>query len=1234
MTDSVDALVQAVRERRLIIFCGAGVSMLAPSCSPSWWEIYAAAAQCLGDRLREGFPQLGASVDMAALLEPLANQHLADLVASRFAGPTFSSLLAVVDVADANENHRAIAALASCGGLRAVVTTNFDTLIERAAAVRGVRMAVAAPGVAAQPGPGDACVLIKLHGTTVDAQRMIETSEHKAREASPTLRQAWVDTLDGADVLVLGYSGADLNFGAAHSFFEDVLGAGARIWWFHRPGREPTLPDRVGQRVTLVAADLPDPLRPMLIALGEPDFPMPLSGRDAHAALARAMDAWSRQPHIGRWSAATFFLALCERSGDAARPLRDALMLVAREQVARFPPGATFNLDDIAAAGFFSAAGAEELSRLEVNGAVALLETALNIFGSVGAAFGPGSLSYDERQCNLANVWNNLAHARLLGGGLAPASAAFQKALQHALLGGDPGGFLIALTNILHYGFELNDVRRCMRLAESALQLADRIGATQSSIELRLLLGCYACDRNELWSADEWLREAHRRAVAVGDEVHKAMAEIQLGECALRSGQLADGLALIAAAVAGHGDAAFLFRPTEEVRRHLVVLGIEQPKPYSITLAADQIPAFVTRINDARQAARAAGALPWRGAHCSVSSSASVGDDDRLMLFQLGVLEFDGDADAAIELGLHLAESMLDQGQHFDAGWAARNALLRPGLPVAARARARGALAEVAAALGRIGEASRDFEAAAEDHAHAGKAMPAAMAAAGMWFFIQCDDGATALRWAGHAVAGMAGQAMPPQAVRAELARIDSWGEPMAAVAATLRAGLAASGPLPPLEAAPAAAEPYRMFRGATAMPVPSDPAVAHVLAAAEGALQTGQSEQARDLVDGLAGRGVLPEQQGAAALVLQLLACAPGSSVEQLEAFADAQHARLLATLSFGALAQLETAMLWALLKYHGATTRAATRLARHGWLADMAEDPVARARLQAWDALRSSLSGQPVMHTARCRNALRAAHYFGLPERELGDALAGKPVAALAKPAATPDPVSKALRDLAAGYAASTDAAAADAVLAEAVRNARRTRHLSRDLLARMRGGRAGWALKLQRFDEAQSLYRRTQRSFRVLGRIDDALTAMAGEARACSRAGQYDAAVKLFQQALGEAGAGAMRFNLMLGLGAAHLLQGAERANPADLALLGLAVGVFRQAVEVTSIDSRERSLARLAWARALGEQGAQLSALDMFDQAVAEMAHHGDPRAKLLLENRDLLVDGQWRVLSLF
>ena len=214
------------------------------------------------------------------------------------------------------------------------------------------------------------------------------------------------------------------------------------------------------------------------------------------------------------------------------------------------------------------------------------------------------------------------------------------------------------------------------------------------------------------------------------------------------------------------------------------------------------------------------------------------------------------------------------------------------------------------------------------------------------------------------------------------------------------------------------------------------------------------------------------------------------------------------------------------------------------YGWLADLAEDPVARASLQAWDALRLSLTGQSALHTPRSRQRLAGGALLRPARRGARRGRLRSPTAGVANL----DAAGSGFGGAACArrrFAGSTDAATADAVLAEAVRSLRRARHLNRDLLARMRGDRAVWALRQKRFDEAQALHRRAQRSFRVLGRIDEALNAMAGEARASSRAGQYDAAVALFEQALGEAGAGAIRFNLMLGLGAAHLLQGTERS-----------------------------------------------------------------------------------------
>ena len=173
------------------------------------------------------FPEITAEIDLDALLKPLQTQQLADLVVSQFAGGTFVQNLQVVDIADPNENHALIVALAAQGYVRGVITTNWDTLLERTAAIRGMSFAVAGPAMQAQRPTASSPPLVKLHGSAVDALRLIETSTHKAREIDPRLATSWHMIVAGADLLVLGYSGADLNFGAARAFFEDFLASGA-----------------------------------------------------------------------------------------------------------------------------------------------------------------------------------------------------------------------------------------------------------------------------------------------------------------------------------------------------------------------------------------------------------------------------------------------------------------------------------------------------------------------------------------------------------------------------------------------------------------------------------------------------------------------------------------------------------------------------------------------------------------------------------------------------------------------------------------------------------------------------------------------------------------------------------------------------------------------------------------------------------------------------------------------
>lgn len=1228
------SLIQAVREQRLVVFCGAGVSMLAPSCSPSWWEIYVAAAQALADRLLDGFPHLAPELRMDELLAPLTTQQLADLVFSRFAGQTFSELLKVVDIADPNENHRALATLADLGGLRASITTNFDTLIERAAAVRGVRFAVAAPGIPASSAAGAQALLVKLHGSTVEPSSMIETTSQKAREISPTLRAAWLPVLAGADLLVVGYSGADLNFGAAREFFTDALAAGARIWWLCRPGSSPTLSSAVGARATLVEGQLPDLLRELVTALGETDYATPVTGRDAQAALTGAMQAWSREFHIGAWSAASFYLALCQHAKGAgtAGPLLASLLQVAQEQLPRFEPGSTLELQDLGAAGFFSGAGMHQLQHLKTAEAMALLRACINVYEATNHYLGSAekNLSHDERRMNLSSSWNNYAHACLISGQTGTALQAFRKALEHAYLGGKVDSFLISLGNLLHYGFELREVRRCLRIAQSAVALADRVGAVQSSIELRLLLALYACDRSEIWLATRWLEEALHRSVAIGNSHLRSLATIQLGECLIRSGRIAAGLEMIAEIVADHPKTAFLSRAVEETRRYLETLGIEQPVPFFIRLEPAQLPELVAKIETERTAARENHALPWKGAHCAMSDSSHLGRGDGPAMARIGYLEFDSDANGAAEVGLDLAERLAAAELTLDAGWVAQNVLARPGLPAAGKARAEAVLAYCAAALGQPGEAQRHIENARSSCDAAGMQIPPALAEVGLWVAIQLENVAAAIPWAKHLADGLTTQPQCASDLVTLVAQIESWGPAMNTVTAVLRTGLSRLGLNVPPSTSSDPALRYRRFRGVTASTGPGNPQAHALMIRAQQALAEGETNRALsvlDELDELAELGELSEHQTGAAVALQTQAAAATRSAEQIAAFTLGQRYRLLGSLAFGALARLETTRTW-IDVLAGRYQEAAERLRRHGWVGDLSDDPIPRASLQAWEARRPWLTGGSVFDNERTHGALQAARFLGLSEATLADP---EPAREASNPGA--DLVAECMSPLYEVFQSSDNAREVDQALREAVARLRQARCLRRDLLARWRGDRANWALRSKRYEEAIRGYLRAERSFRALGLRADRLNAMAGRARALSRSGDHRAAVRVFQQAISEASAGAMHANLLLGLGAAHLLEASRRDKGGDSALTEAAIAACQQAIDVAPLDSPERANARLTLARALGENGQQAAAMEALDFAIAELAHLGHSSAKALQEHRDQFIAGHWQSLGL-
>jgi hypothetical protein len=106
--------------------------------------------------------------------------------------------------------------------MRAIVSTSFDTMIERAFRARGVELSV-------YEKPGDyyvassACALYKIHGSAKEAGSLVDTVTQKLRGLSHEVRTAVAALAGEAHFLFLGYSGADLMFS------DDYLGIGSAL---------------------------------------------------------------------------------------------------------------------------------------------------------------------------------------------------------------------------------------------------------------------------------------------------------------------------------------------------------------------------------------------------------------------------------------------------------------------------------------------------------------------------------------------------------------------------------------------------------------------------------------------------------------------------------------------------------------------------------------------------------------------------------------------------------------------------------------------------------------------------------------------------------------------------------------------------------------------------------------------------------------------------------------------
>lgn len=232
--EGLDALCASARAGRLVVLCGAGVSREWPSLSP----IVAPSPPLPGllELVKEGvveaLPSILAARVSAALPAMGLEQFLENVAA--VAGDDALGALDLLEAPGSRPNYRhlAIASLAALGGLRAIVTVNFDTFLEQALSDLGVAYVV--PEEAANEaeayrgvfGRGDRLPLFKLHGTLRNRVSLITTIETVGlglpRYKAGAVRLA----VEGSDLLVLGYSDNDVDV-----FREIEAGARGKVFW-------------------------------------------------------------------------------------------------------------------------------------------------------------------------------------------------------------------------------------------------------------------------------------------------------------------------------------------------------------------------------------------------------------------------------------------------------------------------------------------------------------------------------------------------------------------------------------------------------------------------------------------------------------------------------------------------------------------------------------------------------------------------------------------------------------------------------------------------------------------------------------------------------------------------------------------------------------------------------------------------------------------------------------------
>ena len=542
-------LLAAARDSRLVIFAGAGISMGAPTNLPSWRDVNRIVVRSLAASAASavGEPLAARAADMILARheqKKLPPEYQAQVLAE-FLHDRYFEVLRHLDSDHPNPTHLAIAWLARLGYVRAVITTNFDRVLEAAFAATGTSLhrcfqpedfrALASDLTRLDKKDGP-CHLLKLHGSVDDPATLIDTLAQRKRGFAAPVMDCVRHLLQSYHWLFLGFSGLDLEAERNYLALEQEAERAVGFTWFvyektePKPATEPTpavvrLKNIYGERGGLVYGSLPEWLLDFADSLSaEPRAWIDQHTRSAPAvddktntvALEKAASKWAADltPSVSALSL-TFVVFACAEPQTAVQLAERVFQALEEQSKARVQPSSGFLLLKAVAAnalGFLLAGlGRHEEAVRWLNTAVDLAERAQD---------------EDTRD----RVRGNLAHSLEMLGRIDEARSAYESALAGYRKRGEPAPLAFGLSGLAAHLIRQFHLDEAQALAEEATQWATKAGDERFRGIALSHLGQIAKLKGEYPTALKLLTEVEELFTRLGNDEAVAAAMGNRGE--------------------------------------------------------------------------------------------------------------------------------------------------------------------------------------------------------------------------------------------------------------------------------------------------------------------------------------------------------------------------------------------------------------------------------------------------------------------------------------------------------------------------------------------------------------------------------------------------------------------------------------------------------------------------------------------------------------------------------